>query len=177
MPVGDPRQALVAPVPEQLPAALEDLARGRPRQCAVQRTGLGQQQQVLAGVAGCQLRRGQARGLLQVVSQQAPLGLAQGFAAEPSQRLLNVPVGCLAVGKADFRLGAAGQEPLDLFQALERFWFARPHKPAVHLSLDMTNTLKLTGVVIGLCRRIQPMARTLAVLPPGAQVTDYISLG
>ena len=68
-----------------------------------------------------QLRRGQARGPAPESASAGRAGLAQDLVAEPPQCLPDVPVERLGVGKADFRLGAPGQEPLDLFQALDRF--------------------------------------------------------
>ncbi len=76
-----------------------------------------------------QLRRRQAGGPAQVAPQQTPLGLGQGLVAEPPNGLLNVPVERLAVRESDFRLGAAGQEPLDLVQALERFQLELQNHP------------------------------------------------
>jgi len=60
MAVGDPGQALVADLAEDLPGALTELARGRPREVAMQGIDLGQQAHVLGRVAACKGLGGRA---------------------------------------------------------------------------------------------------------------------
>ena len=143
---GQPRQALVAPVPEHFELPPQHLARRRPAELAADLVGLGQQADVgrrvdpregptavaaatvldpprlpVLGDETGHLRAGESRRLAEILAHRALPAPVQRRVAQTHQRPAREPVRGLPALGLEVHLRVAAKEGLDLLHRAEPF--------------------------------------------------------